>query len=384
MRIFSGVRDFLGKFLKVDMVASEFEAAKIFYKELAIQSCISVIANALVLSEFETYENGKKIKANNYYLFNIEPNQNQNATEFWTQVISKLVYENECLVIMKNDKLYVADSFDINKYTFYEDKYTNIVVKDYPLRESMLESEVLYFKLNDVNIKNIIDGLYMDYSKILGGAFENYKKANGRRGTLDLGTFNPQSEEDQKLLQDLMNNKFKTYFEATNAVLPLQKGMKYDEKPNQSNIKDSRDIRAVIDDIIEFTAMGLHVPPLIIKGDTAGIEAVTDNFLMFGVNPFAKLITSEINRKIYGKKLVLENTCVKVNTRNIKNTSLEKLAKACDLLFRIGAYSINDVINEIDGEVINESWANEHYVTKNYQKVIDGGGKKNGKENSQT
>ena len=66
-------------------------AAKIFYKELAIQSCVSFIANALVMCEFQTIEANKSVKDKTYYLLNVQPNQNQNAVEFWHQVISTLV-----------------------------------------------------------------------------------------------------------------------------------------------------------------------------------------------------------------------------------------------------------------------------------------------------
>lgn len=109
--------------------------AEIFYKEFAIQSCISIITNALVLAEFETYERGKPIKKNNYYLFNVEPNINQNATEFWMQVVSNLVYENECLIVQLNEQLFVADSFNHSEYVYYEDIYKNVVVRGYTLRE---------------------------------------------------------------------------------------------------------------------------------------------------------------------------------------------------------------------------------------------------------
>lgn len=383
--IISTFKDFLDRSFKVDVATGAFEEAKVFYKELAIQSCISVIANALVLSEFETFENGKKVQKENYYLLNIEPNQNQNATEFWVQAISKLVYENECLIIQDKNQLFVADTFNIDKSTYYEDHYKDIVIRDYPLKKTFKESEVLYLKLNNKNIKNIIDGLYIDYSKLLGSAMTKYKKSNGRKGTLELETYNSQSKEHQEALSDLMNNKFKQYFEAENAVLPLQKGYKYDEKPNTSNIKDSRDVRCLIDDIFDFVAAAFHIPTGILKGDVAIIEGQTDNFLMFGINPIANLIKSEINRKMYGKSLFLKRCYVKINTRKIRNTSLENIAKACDLLFRIGVNSINDNLDELGREKLTAKWADEHYVTKNYQSVLEmdsGGGKKDGKESS--
>lgn len=356
--------------------------AEIFYKEFAIQSCISIIANALVLSEFQTFEKGKEVKKNNYYLFNIEPNRNQNSTEFWMQVISRLVYDNECLIVQIDNQLFVADSFDHDEYVYYEDIYKNVVVRNYTLKDTFKESDVFYLKLNDENIKSIIDGLYEDYSKLIGNAMGAYKRSNGNKGILGIQGQAPIQGEAKEKFEELMNKGFKKYLESDNAVLPLPDSYKFQESKNQGNIKDSRDVRAVINDVIDFVASGFHIPAGIIKGDIVGVEGQTDNFLMFGINPIARLITTEFNRKMYGKENYLNRTYVKMNTQKIRNVDLEKLSKSADLLFRIGANSIDDNLIMLGKEPLNEEWSKEHYVTKNYQSVLslkggDSGGTKN-------
>lgn len=358
--------------------------AEIFYKEFAIQSCISIITNALVLSEFETFEKGKEIKKNNYYLFNIEPNRNQNSTEFWMQVISRLVYDNECLIVQIDNQLFVADSFDHDEYVYYEDIYKNVVVRNYTLKDTFKESDVIYLKLNDENIKSIIDGLYEDYSKLIGNAMGAYKRSNGNKGILEVQGQAPIQGEPKEKFEELMNKGFKKYLESDNAVLPLPSAYKFQESKNQGNIKDSRDVRAVINDVIDFVSSAFHIPSGIIKGDIAGVENQTDNFLMFGINPIAKLITTELNRKIYGKESYLNRTYVKMNTQKIRDVDLEKLSKSADLLFRIGVNSIDDNLTMLGKEPLNEEWSKEHYVTKNYQSVLnpslkggDSGGTKN-------
>ena len=57
--------------------------AEMYYKQLAIQTAINLISNTLALAEFKTFDNGKEVKKDNYFLFNIEPNSNQNASRFW-------------------------------------------------------------------------------------------------------------------------------------------------------------------------------------------------------------------------------------------------------------------------------------------------------------
>ena len=59
---------------------------EVFYKELAIQSCISFIANALVMSEFQTFENGQEVKKMNHYLLNVEPNLIRMRQNFGTRL----------------------------------------------------------------------------------------------------------------------------------------------------------------------------------------------------------------------------------------------------------------------------------------------------------
>ena len=371
---------------KEEAYYSNLEAA-IYYKEFAIRSCISIIANALVLSEFKTYEKGKRVKKNNYYLFNIEPNQNQNATEFWHEVISKLVYDNECLIVQINNELLIADEFDVKNYAFYEDRYSNITIRGYNINNTFSESEVIYLKLNVEDIGNIINGLYEDYKKLLGNAMDGYKKSNGRKGILNIDGNYPQDKESQSRLEELMNVRFKKYFENDYAVLPLAKGLDYKESEQKSNIKSSRDVRAVIDDVIDFVCAAFHVPSGLVKGDVVGTSGITENFLNFCINPMAKLITSEINRKYYGRELFIQRTYVKVDTQNIHNLGIEKISKSADYYFKIRAKSINGILDMIGDDPIEAKWANEHYVTKNYQSVLNpnekGGGKSgNGKKNS--
>lgn len=363
-------RDFLGKFFttKTDVVVGETLKATIFFKELAIQNCIRAIANTLVMAEFETFENGVEIKGPNHYLFNVEPNPNQNAVEFWSEVITRLVYDDECLVMQQGDYLYPAKSFSKIDSAFYEDTFTNVVVKDLGLKRGFKSSEVLYFKLHDTKVKKIINGLFIDYAQLLGSAMSGFKRNNRNKGILRVKTLI--NEKDREFYEDLMNDKFKKFFNSENAVLPLQDGYSYEElKGNNTGVKDSRDIKNLINDIFEMVASGFSVPLGIAKGDVATVDGITDNFLMQCINPKAKLITAELNRKYYGKDAYLKKSYVKMNTSRIRNVDLEKISKSAEVLFRIGVNAIDDNLKMLGREPLNTNWSKERYVTKNYQSV---------------
>ncbi|EPZ61806.1 putative portal protein [[Clostridium] sordellii ATCC 9714] len=59
------------------------------------------------------------------------------------------------MIIQHDSQLFVADSFEHDEYVFYEDTYKNVVVRGYSLSDTFNESDVIYLKLNDGNIKKL-------------------------------------------------------------------------------------------------------------------------------------------------------------------------------------------------------------------------------------
>jgi HK97 family phage portal protein len=345
------------------------------YKKLAVETCVNMIANTLSQCEFKTFENGKEKRGENYYLFNVEPNQNQNASEFMHSLVSRLIHNNEVLVIMQNDMFYVADSFDTTEYALKDNVYKNVTVKNLTFEKSFLESDVLHIKLNDSNIKKVIDSLYESYGKLISSAKNIYKRSNAKRVVLEGDFLRPQTDEEQKAINDMFDNQFKNWFEADNAgaVFQLQKGYTLTDLSGNGKsgvpAQNSRDIRALIDDIFDFTAMGFLMPRSLIKGDLADVEKVTDNYLMFRVNPLAELISDEFNRKVYKKENFLKRNYMKIDTSMIKILSIVDLATAADKFFAIGVNNINDNFRMLGRETLSEDWAEQRFVTKNYQTI---------------
>lgn len=353
----------------IDLLVTELH-----YKKLAIETCIDLIANTLVRCEFQTFKDGKEFKGNNYYLFNISPNQNQNASEFTHSLVSKLVKNNECLVIMQNDQFYIADDFNQVKYAMFENVYKNVTVEGFTFNKTFYESDVFHFKLNDRNVKEVIDSLYEDYGKLITSAKNIYKRSNAKRVVLKGDFLRPQTDEEQELYNDMFDRQFKNWFEADNAgaVFQLQKGFEMDDHSGSekggAKGTNSRDIKALIDDVFDFVSMGFHIPKGMLKGDLADVEAQTNNYLMFAFLPIVEVIQDEFNRKIY-KKDVLTGNFLKVNTSLIKILDIVDLATAADKFFAIGVNSVDDNLRMLGREPLNTEWSQQHYITKNYEAV---------------
>ena len=59
-------------------------------RELAWWSCVNWIADAIGRCEVRTYREGEEIREREYYLWNVEPNVNQNSTAFWHKAVARL------------------------------------------------------------------------------------------------------------------------------------------------------------------------------------------------------------------------------------------------------------------------------------------------------
>ncbi|ECB9434581.1 phage portal protein [Listeria monocytogenes] len=335
-------------------------------KKWAIDSCANKIANTLSCAEILTYEKGEEVRKKNWYLFNIEANQNQNATEFWKKAIYKLVYDNEALIFMQGENIYVADSFTKNDKALYENTYINVTLKNFTFTKEFKESEILHLTLNNESIKSIIDGFYLLYGDLISAAVNKYKKLNSRKIIVKLKAMFGQTPEAEEKLRVMLSERMKKFLAEGDSALPVEDGMEIEELTSDSKIAESRDIKKMIDDVFEMVANSFNIPLGLAKGDTVGLSEQVNAFLMFSINPIAEMFADEANRKYYGRDLVLERTYMKLDTTRIKVQDIQDIANSMDVLFHIGVNSIDDNLRMIGREPVMSTETQQRYVTKNY------------------
>lgn len=343
-------------------------SADVYIRELAFWACANLIANAVSKCEFKTYVRGKEVKGDEYYLWNIAPNQNQNSSAFLHKLIAQLYRNNEALIIEQNDRLFVADSYNRTRYVLYDDVFTGVAVDDFTFSRSFAQSEVLFFQLSERDMRRVTAGLYESYSKLIAYGMKSYQKSRGMRGVLSIDTLkNPQWE---KSFQKLQNENFKQFFNAENAVLPLFNGYTYTDLGSKTYSNEgTRDIRAMIDDVSDFTAKAFGIPPALLSGKVEGVKDALDSFLTFCVDPLCDMLAEEINRKRTGKAEFLAGTRIEIDTRCIQHVDLLGAANAIDKLISSGTFCINDIRRALGEPPIKEPWAYQHFITKNYDTV---------------
>lgn len=350
----------------------------VFY-DYVISICCNKIANALSLCKFETYEKSKPIKNELWYKLNVSPNGNQNATDFWNKLVFEMVRNTDgALIVPISDGHYVADDYVLIPQATKPNQYKGVRLGDLILNKEFKERSVLKIKYCNTNLNELFLNIYSEVGKMLSKSIKNYNRANAKKYLVEISSQFDQLKQirDENgntqfdlTLDDLFKNRLSQLMGENDSATPIEEGLTVTEVKGAQTPPTTSDIRGLIDDIINFGADAFGIPRGLLKGDIADIEAMTDNFISFCINPLANQIEDEINRKLYTMEEVLEGTKVRIKTSSIKTYDPIAFANAAEALFRIRSVNTNWVREMLNEEPILEDWAEEYMETKNYQGV---------------
>lgn len=344
-------------------------ASEVMIRELAFNLVVNKIANAMSKCKVNVYYGGKKTKDEEWYRWNISPNKNQNASEFWHKLIYMLYSHNEALVIINNNELYVADSYNLNDNTaFFEYTFNQVQINNLTLQKTFRMSEVFYFKLNFENLRFYLNQTLILFGGLINAAYSNYLVSNGYKGVLKIDMFAEQEEDFEEYFSQLVNEDFKKFFSNPNAVIPLYQGYDYKQLDSKGNT-DTRDFKNLLSDIIEITANAFNMPASIANGTVQDTSKAIDEFLTFCIDPLIEILTDEINRKLFSKQQLINNYYIKFDTKSIKHIDLIDIGTSIEKLISSGFTCVNDLREACGLDLINEEWANQFFMTKNYATI---------------
>ena len=347
-----------------------------YLMRMAFWAIVRKIGSAVAAVEWETYRRKKKVKSREYWQWNYSPNPNQTRDEFFMDLIGTLFMNQEALIVETREGYrYVADSFSFTE-RLSGNVYNNIFINNESVTGIFNASDVLHLTIEGDNIRRIINTIAAAEGRLMKSSIANYLRSQSIRGVLhidDTAEADPNFEENYA---KLVNEKFKKYFTSRgNAVLPLFKGYEFTEKStnggsSKSELIGTRDIRHQIDDIMELTAQAFGVPTSIVTGKNV-TDADFKTFMTFTVQPIVKMIVTEMNRKLYGRELISAGTYAAANLAGVRYTDVFDVANPIDKLIGSGAFCINDIRMRLGLDVIDEPWAWQHWMTKNYSSVED-------------
>ena len=373
LRFFDWIRSIAGKpFSQINAADVEAVLEEVHVRELAYWSIVGLIARLVSKCEFQTFVRGSPVKGDEWYAWNVSPNANQSSTQFIAQIVHKLYGDrHEALVVDVGGKLLVADSYSVEERAITDSVYTDVTIGSYTLRDRLYASDVLLFRQTPENMRVMTNLLYETYGKLIAYCARTYQASRARKGVLNMGA--PQFTDVKRAKEEMevVNLKFKNFFGANDAVLPLYEGQSYTDMSGSKTytLETTRDLRQMIDDVLTFDARALGIPPALVKGDVVGIDDALRLALTSCIDPLCDMLSEEITRKRYRREATLRGDYMRVDTSAILHTDVLNNAVNVEKLISSGAFSVNDVLRRLGQPAIPEPWADEHYITKNFEEV---------------
>lgn len=370
-----------------DLVCQELLDAAIDYqvRELSFWCCVNFVANAIGRCEIRTFRDGAEIKGREYYLWNVEPNVNQNSTAFWHKATARLYQDNELLIVPVRrrdgmDAVAVADDWDEPDWTpTRQNEYRNVKVWDFTFTQKVFrEDDVIHLKLNHTNMRPILNGLYDSYFKLVKAAMAAYGWEHGQHWKVHVSQVAQGNDGWDEAFTKMISAQIKPFLQSNGAVLPEFDGYKYEQVgSNAGSVKDTRDIKALIDDIFSFTARGFGLADVLLKGSVESTGDAMQRTLTGAIDPICDQFSEEATRKRYGYDEWQKGSYLRMDSSSIQHFDLFGQAANIEKLLGSG-WSLNDIRRAAGEQPINEPWADEHLITKNIGRLDTAEGSQEG------
>lgn len=338
-------------------------------RELCFWSCVNLMANALGRCEIRTFRGGKEIREREWWMWNREPNVNQNATAFRHKLMKRMAEDGEALIIPVRkrsglDSVVVADDWEEPTYNpTRQNVYSQVSVDGYSFERSFAESDVLHLTMDAARMGKVIRAMYQSYAKMIDAAVNAYTWDKTQHWKVRVENVASGDPEWPKQFAAMVQEQLKPFFESNGAILPEFQGYTY-EKMNGKNEITSRDIRAMVDDIMEFTATGFGIPAVLMKGQVEGIDSARATFLT-RMDAICDQLGEEINRKRYGYDEVKAGNYVLVDSSAVQHFDILSNAADVEKLVGSAVYTVNGFLRATGQPEIQEEWADKHWLTKN-------------------
>lgn len=381
-----------GEFISIfDVLLGKNDLQNYIYT-LAEAHAIDLIAKTIAKCEIQTFEKKKdkiqKHKGDLYWTLNYQPNYNENGTRFLYKLVTKLLVKKTALVIINKtpttNLLYVADEYKADKAILSGKTFTDVSVSDdegndLKLRKTYNTDNSIYYSIKNSALNTASENFKTNTSKILKAVQKSFIQANVGKWRLK----NPGSQPtmmDNETKKPISYDEYKKritdgLFSEEEAVILLAEIFDL-VNLNKDNNKNLDEFESIFNRISNTVAQKWNIPLDIFYGNKTEKSTGTDDFITFAVDHYFELLEDGFNVSLVGKKSILEGEYIKFNRLNINHRDLIDKASGWDKLISNG-FSFNQLSEFLGLPTIDEDWANEHYITKNYANV-KGGAEENG------
>lgn len=356
-----------------EIIAVDME--KLNLSKLAIEKAIMMIAKAIAKSDILIQTESKE-KHKKEYRLNVQPNDNECGTVFWTEVVKQLLTEQEALIIPLSGKYYRATSWSHTNEVMMKRVYKDVMLscggENLTIFSTFQSDEVIHLRYDNARIRLYLQNVVGQFDKTMDSINAMIQLSSQPRFKLKLGTnalsFREKQADgtDKVMTRDQYVLKIKKLLTSDDLeVLTEQENASVEQLQINTAVK-AEELAKMALQINNEVANAFDIPEAVFNGNITEKSDATNEFITYAVSPVAEVINDALTAYVVGEDdYCSKNEKVMVWLARFKHVDVVDSAVNLDKLRGIG-FHLDELRGMVGYPLLNTEFSTERALTKNY------------------
>lgn len=356
-----------------EIIAVDME--KLNLSKLAIEKAIMMIAKAIAKSDILIQTESKE-KHKKEYRLNVQPNDNECGTVFWTEVVKQLLTEQEALIIPLSGKYYRATSWSHTNEVMMKRVYKDVMLscggENLTIFSTFQSDEVIHLRYDNARIRLYLQNVVGQFDKTMDSINAMMQLSSQPRFKLKLGTnalsFREKQADgtDKVMTRDQYVLKIKKLLTSDDLeVLTEQENASVEQLQINTAVK-AEELAKMALQINNEVANAFDIPEAVFNGNITEKSDATNEFITYAVSPVAKVMNDALTAYVVGEDdYCSKNEKVMVWLARFKHVDVVDSAVNLDKLRGIG-FHLDELREMVGYPLLNTEFSTERALTKNY------------------
>ena len=356
-----------------EIIAVDME--KLNLSKLAIEKAIMMIAKAIAKSDILIQTESKE-KHKKEYRLNVQPNDNECGTVFWTEVVKQLLTEQEALIIPLSGKYYRATSWSHTNEVMLKRVYKDVMLscggENLTIFSTFQSDEVIHLRYDNARIRLYLQNVVGQFDKTMDSINAMMQLSSQPRFKLKLGTnalsFREKQADgtDKVMTRDQYVLKIKKLLMSDDLeVLTEQENASVEQLQINTAVK-AEELAKIALQINNEVANAFDIPEAVFNGNITEKSDATNEFITYAVSPVAEVINDALTAYVVGEDdYCSKNEKVMVWLARFKHVDVVDSAVNLDKLRGIG-FHLDELRGMVGYPLLNTEFSTERALTKNY------------------
>nr|WP_288742964.1 phage portal protein [uncultured Mediterraneibacter sp.] len=356
-----------------EIIAVDME--KLNLSKLAIEKAIMMIAKAIAKSDILIQTESKE-KHKKEYRLNVQPNDNECGTVFWTEVVKQLLTEQEALIIPLSGKYYRATSWSHTNEVMMKQVYKDVMLscggENLTIFSTFQSDEVIHLRYDNARIRLYLQNVVGQFDKTMDSINAMMQLSSQPRFRLKLGTnalsFREKQADgtDKVMTRDQYVLKIKKLLTSDDLeVLTEQENASVEQLQINTAVK-AEELAKMALQINNEVANAFDIPEAVFNGNITEKSDATNEFITYAVSPVAEVMNDALTAYVVGEDdYCSKNEKVMVWLARFKHVDVVDSAVNLDKLRGIG-FHLDELRGMVGYPLLNTEFSTERALTKNY------------------